>query len=295
MGLLNGDGNNGFYYSPYIEHYGNVDNHLLSSTDDESDSQSATNLQSPARRRQRPARSHISVSQENLSNYGRKRGVRRTRRVDNLKYLINLEEKDEDLGDNNNSPSANFEPSSTLFEKLFEDSEKMNFWNAFMESSEEDQRRVLNYRGLHDIQEEEEEGDAAYSSGGAQTAEDSWVMILDERSDHPAFTPKECYGRVDRKLKNLLKRRQLPMGMLANLERELVTFFHDCSSSVYVCDIASSYERLLLHALCQYLNLHSQSYDDNGSRKTQVENRHAQFRPPSLLLSEYLQRNQHTL
>ncbi|KAK3798317.1 hypothetical protein RRG08_020613, partial [Elysia crispata] len=37
-------------------------------------------------------------SQENLANYGRKRGVRKARRIDNLKYLLNLEEKDEELG-----------------------------------------------------------------------------------------------------------------------------------------------------------------------------------------------------
>lgn len=29
--------------------------------------------------------------------------------------------------------------------------------------------------------------------------------------DHPAYSPKECYGRVDRNLRTLLKRRQLPM------------------------------------------------------------------------------------
>lgn len=293
MGLINENERNGFY-SPYIENYGQVDNHLLPSTDEESDTASVTNHGAPVNRRPRPltCRHPISVSQENLASSGsrRKGGVRRTRRIDNLKYLINLQEKDDEvLADNN---FANYEPASSLFGELFEDSDKMDVWNAFIESSEEEQLRTLNYRGLHDIKEEEEEDEVR----GNHTAEDNWVMILDERSDHPAFTPKQCYGRVDRRLKTLLKRRQLPLGMLANLERELVTFFHDCASSVYVCDIINSYERLLLHALCQYLNLHSQSYDDeDGTRKTQVENRSAHFQPPSLLLSEYLQQNQHSL
>lgn len=53
-------------------------------------------------------------------------------------------------------------------------------WNSFVESSEEEQWKILNYRGLHDIKEDSEE--EAEAEAPAQTAEDNWVMILDERS-----------------------------------------------------------------------------------------------------------------
>ena len=73
------------YYSRF------VDNQLLpSSTDDESDTHSLTN--GPAASfRQRQTQQHVSVSQENLANFGRKRlgkGVRKTRRIDNCMFIF---------------------------------------------------------------------------------------------------------------------------------------------------------------------------------------------------------------
>ncbi|KAK3787127.1 hypothetical protein RRG08_059618 [Elysia crispata] len=267
MGLINGNDNDSFYSGPYIENYDPNNRHVennIQSTDEEdnSDSQSLHNQRQTCQRVCH-RRTHISVSQENLANYGRKRGVRKARRIDNLKYLLNLEEKDEELA--LSDPMSSVEPSSSLFETLLSNPDKMEMWNRFVESSEEDQRRLLNYRGLHDIKEDkeevEEEGNETmveHKEGGAVNSEDIWVMILDKRSDHPAFTPQKCYERVDRNLRALLKRRQLPMGMLANLEREIVTFFHEFPTSVFLSNISNSYERMLLHALCQYLNLRSQ-------------------------------------
>ncbi|GFN95035.1 R3h domain-containing protein 4-like [Plakobranchus ocellatus] len=302
MGLINGYDDTDQFYGPYIENYDpnhrREDENNIPSTDEESGSESqSVHNHVQTQRRVRRSKGYVSVSQENLATYGRKRGVRRARRIDNLRYLLNLEEKDEEMA--LTDPMSSVEPSSSLFEKLLNNPDKMEAWNRFVESSEEDQRKVLNYRGLHDIKEDVEEEDekeeAKLEKGGAVNSEEIWVMILDKRSDHPAFSPQKCYERVDRNLRALLKRRQLPMGMLANLEREIVSFFHEFPTSVFLSDISNSYERMLLHALCQYLNLRSQSYDDDGSRKTQVENLYPGFRPPSLLLTEYLQQYQHVL
>ena len=51
----------------------------------------------------------------------------------------------------------------------------------------------------------------------------------------------------------------LLQGMVAQLEKEIVEFFTDCPGSVYLSHLASSFERLLLHAVCQYLGLHCRS------------------------------------
>jgi len=46
---------------------------------------------------------------------------------------------------------------------------------------------------------------------------------------------------------------------------------------------------MLLHGVCQYLNLISKSFTQDGERYTQVENRQTDFIRPTILLSEYIQ------
>ena len=68
--------------------------------------------------------------------------------------------------------------------------------------------------------------------------------------EHPAYTPKECFQRISRRLRSTLKRGRIPMGMLECLEEELLTFFSVTPHSVYTALMDNSFERLLLHALC---------------------------------------------
>lgn len=79
------------------------------------------------------------------------------------------------------------------------------------------------------------------------------------------------------------------MGTLEVLEEHLLSFFNAQPHSVYTTNLASSFERLLLHAVCQYMDLVSASTDYNGSRQTEVVNKQEEFLPPGLLLSAYLE------
>ncbi|POI21084.1 hypothetical protein CIB84_015169 [Bambusicola thoracicus] len=107
--------------------------------------------------------------------------------------------------------------------------------------------------------------------------------------EHPAYTPKECFQRISRRLRSTLKRGRIPMGMLECLEEELLTFFSVTPHSVYTALMDNSFERLLLHALCQYMDLVSASSDIEGKRQMKVSNKHHVFLPPELLLSDYLE------
>lgn len=79
------------------------------------------------------------------------------------------------------------------------------------------------------------------------------------------------------------------MGTLECLEEEMLSFFSVSPESVYTAMMENSYQRLLLHAVCQYMDLASASSDFQGKRQMRVVNRNRDFCPPELLLSAYLQ------
>ncbi|KAL8611215.1 hypothetical protein ACOMHN_013646 [Nucella lapillus] len=108
---------------------------------------------------------------------------------------------------------------------------------------------------------------------------------------HPSFSAEECFQRVDKNLRSILTRRHLPLGLVSQLEREVVGFFTDCPGSVYVSHLASSFERLLLHAVCQYLGLCCQSFEEGGERRTHVENKNPSFVLPARSLAQFLERS----
>ncbi|TNN27399.1 R3H domain-containing protein 4 [Liparis tanakae] len=76
---------------------------------------------------------------------------------------------------------------------------------------------------------------------------------------NPAFSAQGGFQRIDRRLRATLRRKQVPMGTLELLEGNLRSFFIAQPHSVYTTNLSSSFERLLLHAVCQYLDLVSGS------------------------------------
>lgn len=121
------------------------------------------------------------------------------------------------------------------------------------------------------------------------------------RSSSPALSPAWDCGDVEGKLQ----------GKLDWLEDSLVDFFSGDPSGVWLARLDSSYDRLLAHAVSQWLGLSSLSplppspsllstsrpggtpgveLEVGGSRQTQVENPRAFFVPPSEALTHFLRR-----
>ena len=108
-----------------------------------------------------------------------------------------------------------------------------------------------------------------------------------------ALTANECFMRINRNLRTFLRRNRFPAGELQHLEEELVAFFVEWPSSVYVAQLPDGYRRLMLHAVSQYLDLDARSFDVPGcrSRQTHVENNHGDgdtFSPPPTPLVAYI-------
>ena len=111
-----------------------------------------------------------------------------------------------------------------------------------------------------------------------------------------ALTAHQCFQRINRNLRSFLRRSRFPNGELRHLEEELVAFFVEWPTSVYVAELPDSYRRMMLHAVSQYLDLDARSFDVPGSptgRQTQVENNRLgnTFVPPPTLLAKYISDN----
>ncbi|XP_029905940.1 R3H domain-containing protein 4 [Myripristis murdjan] len=199
----------------------------------------------------------------------RAKGKKSLRRQENTRFLANLLERDECSKDDLEVCSNPAIPS--IFTEACTNGNYVEPWNDFMNRSGEEQEKLLS------LLEEE----------ARKKSTDR--ILKDHRNVNPAFTAQDCFQRIDRRLRATLKRKQIPMGTLEVLEESLLSFFHAQPHSVYTTNLGSSFERLLLHAICQYMDLVSASTDCNGARQTEVVNKQEEFMPPSPLLSAYLE------
>ncbi|XP_054985364.1 R3H domain-containing protein 4 [Sorex araneus] len=201
------------------------------------------------------------------------KGRKSLQRLENTQYLLTLLETE---GGASGPDDGDLAPTAApgIFAEACNNENYVEIWNDFMNRSGEEQERVLRYL--------EEESKSKARRRGPGRGEDS-------RRVHPAFTPSECFQRISRRLRAILKRSRIPMDTLETWEARLLAFFSVSPQAVYTAMLDNSFERLLLHAVCQYMDLISASADLEGKRQMKVSNRHLDFLPPGLLLSAYLE------
>uniref|UniRef100_A0A8C6RU37 R3H domain containing 4 n=1 Tax=Nannospalax galili TaxID=1026970 RepID=A0A8C6RU37_NANGA len=202
------------------------------------------------------------------------KGRKSLQRLQNTQYLLTLLETDggpAGLEDGDLTPPA----APGIFAEACSNATYLEVWNDFMNRSGEEQERVLRYL-------EDQGPNKARRRGPGPGRED-------RRREDPAFTPQECFQRISRRLRSVLKRSRIPMETLECWEERLLGFFSASPQAVYTAMLDSSFERLLLHAVCQYMDLISASANLEGRRQMKVSNRHLDFLPPELLLSAYLE------
>ncbi|KAM4628675.1 R3H domain-containing protein 4 [Polymixia lowei] len=193
------------------------------------------------------------------------KGKKGLRRQENTRFLANLLEKDECSRDDLEVCSNPAIPS--IFTEACSNGSYVEQWNDFMNRSGEEQEKLL-----------------------ALLEKEAKRKITNRAlNENPAITPQDRFQRIDRRLQTTLRRKQIPLGTLEVLEERLLSFFTAQPQSVYTTNLSSSFERLLLHAVCQYMDLVSASSDCNGARQTAVVNKQDEFLAPSSLLSSYLE------
>ncbi|XP_039321581.1 R3H domain-containing protein 4 [Saimiri boliviensis] len=205
------------------------------------------------------------------------KGRKSLQRLENTQYLLTLLETDggpPGLEDGDVAPPA----SPGIFAEACNNATYVEVWNDFMNRSGEEQERVLRYL--------EDDSKSKARRKGPGRGED---RREDRRREDPAYTPRECFHRISRRLRAVLKRSRIPMETLETWEERLLRFFSVSPQAVYTAMLDNSFERLLLHAVCQYMDLISASADLEGKRQMRVSNRHLDFLPPGLLLSAYLE------
>ncbi|XP_039666095.1 R3H domain-containing protein 4 isoform X2 [Perca fluviatilis] len=201
---------------------------------------------SPARRVSPTKKKQFFINQaiRNSDLTPRAKGKKSLRRQENTRFLANLLERDECSKDDLEVCSNPAIPS--IFTEACTNGNYIEPWNDFMNCSGEEQERLLS------LLEQEE----------------AKKKNKDDRNVNPAFIAQDCFQRIDRRLRATLKRKQIPMGILEVLEENLVNFFNTQPHSVYTTNLGSSFERLLLHAVCQYMDLVSaRQLGEKGERE----------------------------
>lgn len=113
------------------------------------------------------------------------------------------------------------------------------------------------------------------------------------KSDHsdPRLSngPMSCYLRIERSIRLALRRCNLPMGLVADMEKRTLAAFTEDPQALMVTSCPDSFSRLIQHGICQYLGLKSQSANtDDGLRITTICNPNPVFAKPAVLLSTIL-------
>lgn len=204
----------------------------------------------------------------------RAKGRKSLQRLENTQYLLTLLETDGGTPGLDDGDLA-LPAAPGIFAEACNNESYVEVWNDFMNRSGEEQERVLRYL--------EDEGRSKARRRGPCRGEDR------RTTEDPAYTPRECFQRISRRLRAVLKRSRIPMETLETWEERLLGFFSVSPQAVYTAMLDNSFERLLLHAVCQYMDLISASADLEGKRQMKVSNWHLDFLPPGLLLSAYLE------
>ena len=210
---------------------------------------------------QRPARCRRSRHQDKMydfRNYGldlRRKGARHERRKQHFSELLQF--VSDDLCEEHDSWR---EDSTSLFAELFRDERKMKLWEGFINLPEDDQEKVLT--GVKE---------------NYDCSVESW------------FDPcQENYLSIDKKIRDFMQSNNLAYDLLEYYEDDITESLQDCNMSVLIMNIESSYHRLIIHGLCQYMHLKAVTTKISNISLVEIEINGVNWQPPEPKLTQLL-------
>uniref|UniRef100_A0A914ELI2 R3H domain-containing protein n=1 Tax=Acrobeloides nanus TaxID=290746 RepID=A0A914ELI2_9BILA len=217
-------------------------------------------------------------------NIKRNMGARKWRRIENARLLLSFANAD-DLDDDYTDISTTI----TAFAKLFLDQENMKAWNDFIEKDEEEQRHFLEEIDL--VKKQPIHNGNMVGGKTIKTPKELSKMNADEkRAYHPAYSAHACFQRLNSKFKSALsKKRRVPLNLIDKTEHRLREFFEDTPTGVWIETSMDSFQRLYVHAVANFLSLHSSTVTgDSSGKMIEVRNNRKYFIPPYDFLVPYL-------
>jgi len=239
----------------------------------------------------------------------RVRGNRHVRRHENMCYLMSLVEDSELNLDGEVTYDDIVGPQMSKFAKLMTESENLQIWTDFISRTGQEQDEIIDFAEkiinnekktnkkknnislLDDFVEYYHDRENCMNR---TTGSDDDYVILNEflreknvNLNKRLVISESSYQKIDKHIRGILKR-QVAIDMLVNYEEKLISTFSVIPDGVYISNLPTSFDRLIMHGVCQYFDLNSKSYDKDGQRNIQVENNRNKFKLPSLLLSEFI-------
>lgn len=214
-----------------------------------------------------------SKKRHGFSEYPRKlpkKGSRRYKRLMDLKHLLDL---CEELEVNEDEIFPVHGQAVSIFSTMTPEEEEK--WGEFLEMNEHEQQGVL--KNLTEY----------IPKPGVKE------IVCRQHPEHSFFT------RINRRIRIAYRSTNLPMGRIECMEKELVECFGKNELEKYEIVSDCSFNRLIMHGICQYYNLSSRSSDvvnECGQvtleRRVVIHNKaFPSFTYPPLSLVEYIEKH----
>lgn len=186
-----------------------------------------------------------------------KLGNRRRRRWENLSELqANL------LPRTPEDPTEELEGITTCFERLLLSDSLRQRWDFFTELPQQEQDRLVHH--------------PPHNNCTVPVARD--VDSAESR-----------FNGLSRTLRKSLSKLNVPYMAMEELERTVALFFSETPTSTIRVTEANPFIRVLLHAICCYHQLQSQSHTEKDERITVIGNTGKSYARPDILLCDFLQ------